>query len=216
MPTGYTARICEGEQSMSEFILGCARAFGACAGQRDNPMDDLPKIPAEIEFQGGARIAEAEKKLADLLALTQEEKIAMGVKEHKEQIKYYTKALKERKIVRARLDKMYARIEDWVPPSKDHDELKKFMLDQLQSTIENDGDVGYYERTLQAEKEKDMLDFYDSELVRAKWCVKHAKEEAHKEKDRYVNRVQWIKQLYNSLEDDPELTHLLLKKGIKI
>jgi len=43
MPTGYTAKLCEGEQSFGEFALGCARAFGACVMQREDSMDDLPK-----------------------------------------------------------------------------------------------------------------------------------------------------------------------------
>ena len=217
MPTGYTARICEGEQSMSEFVLGCARAFGACVDQRDDPMSDLPKIPGEIEeSRYVAMVKREEEKLADLLALDEKKRESLGIKEQKEQIKYYRKAIKERKIVRARLDKMYDRIKDWVPPSASHVGLKEFMIEQLVSTIEHDGDVSYYERELEREKAKLPIDYYNEEVESTKRSVRRCKEEAAKEKDRHVDRGQWVKQLYKSLENDPELTHLLLKKGIKI
>jgi hypothetical protein len=45
MPTGYTAPVQSGEiVELEDFILLCARAFGACVMQRDEPMKSLPKI----------------------------------------------------------------------------------------------------------------------------------------------------------------------------
>lgn len=216
MPTGYTAKICEGEQSMSEFVLGCARAFGACVSQRDDPVDDLPKIPEVEESYYATTLRESEQKLKDLFDRSDEEKESQGIKEQKAQIKYYEKEIKKRKIVRDRLDKMYARVKAWVPPSAEHVNLKEFMLEQLETTIKHDGDISYYEECLEKEKEKKPIDYHNEEVESAKYSIKYSKKGLAEEQERHTDRSQWIKQLYNSLEDDEELTHLLLKKGIQV
>ena len=46
MPTGYTAKIADG-QTFEEFILSCARAFGALVEMRDEPAD--APIPEEFK-----------------------------------------------------------------------------------------------------------------------------------------------------------------------
>ena len=46
MPTGYTAWIEEGA-TFEEFILGCARAFGACISMRDEPLSK--QIPEQFK-----------------------------------------------------------------------------------------------------------------------------------------------------------------------
>ena len=47
MPTGYTATLMEKGQTFQEFIMGCARAFGALIEMRDSP-NDAP-IPDKFE-----------------------------------------------------------------------------------------------------------------------------------------------------------------------
>ncbi len=45
MPSGYTENIYYGKKvAFKDFALGCARAFGACVMQRDDPADVKPKI----------------------------------------------------------------------------------------------------------------------------------------------------------------------------
>ena len=216
MPTGYTAKICDGEQSFSEFVLGCARAFGACVEQRDDPMDDLPKIPKTNDQERHERdLARSKEELTDLRKMSKADRIELGSKKQKKEIAYLKKALKERKVVRARLDKMLKQVKDWSSPSKDHDELKKFMLEQLATTIKHDGGVEYYKERLSEEESKTPLDYFDETMESAKWRVESAKENIKKSKLRTTGRSKWITDLYESLSDDPALSHLLLKKGIK-
>ena len=45
MPTGYTTDIYNGKDvTFKDFALKCARAFGACIHQREDNIDDLPKL----------------------------------------------------------------------------------------------------------------------------------------------------------------------------
>ena len=51
MPSGYTENIYYGKEvTFKDFALGCARAFGACVMQRDDPADVKPKIMPEESY----------------------------------------------------------------------------------------------------------------------------------------------------------------------
>ena len=39
MPIGYTSKLHDGDQPFNEFIMSCARAFGALVTMRDDPND---------------------------------------------------------------------------------------------------------------------------------------------------------------------------------
>ena len=47
MPTGYTAKLMEQGQTFPEFIMSCARAFGALIMMRDDPAN--APIPEKFE-----------------------------------------------------------------------------------------------------------------------------------------------------------------------
>ena len=48
MPTGYTCHIEDGTvTTLRQYALTCARAFGACASMRDEPLTVLP--PSKVE-----------------------------------------------------------------------------------------------------------------------------------------------------------------------
>lgn len=45
MPSCYTSDIADGKDvSFNDFVLKCARAFGACIEQRDDNANDKPKL----------------------------------------------------------------------------------------------------------------------------------------------------------------------------
>ena len=51
MATGYTYPIIESDSYAFEDLLSCARAFGACIMQRDDPGDALPKLPEPPTYE---------------------------------------------------------------------------------------------------------------------------------------------------------------------
>lgn len=130
MPTGYTAAICDGEQSFKEFVIHCACAF----------FYDTTALPHKWTPNNyyKDRVAEQRAELAKV------EKMGMADAE-REEGKEYAKAQKEfdkserQKIAtKDRLQAMRSKVADWAPPTNEHVALKKFMLEQIDSTIDFD------------------------------------------------------------------------------
>src|ERR1044071_9143634 len=76
MPTGYTAKLYEGEdQSFEDFALGCARAFGASILMRDdspNKPISIDAITDNSDYHVRA-IRETKAEIARIMAMTPEE-----------------------------------------------------------------------------------------------------------------------------------------------
>ena len=213
MPTGYTATLVEQGQTFTEFTLGCARAFGACIEQRDDPMDDMPKVPKRSTYHD-TELDKAKAELAKAESMTSKERLAWGTKSKRQQLKDYRASLAKKKEIKARLETMIAQVEGWVPPSADHNGLKKFMLEQLASTMDHDGDVAYYEKEIERTKETEPLEYFEGFLKHLKWSVEYHKKEAEKDNERTDGRTQWITDLYDSLTpyDNGLITYKLLKE----
>lgn len=183
MPTGYTATLVEQGQTFTEFTLGCARAFGACIEQRDDPMDDMPKVPKRSTYHD-TELERDTAKLAKAEAMTPKERLAWGTKTKRKELKDYRASLAKKKEIKAQLEEMIAQVEAWVPPGKDHEGLKTFMLEQLASTVEHDGDVEYYETKIATTKATEPLEFFKGYLDHLKWSVAY-----HKKRSREGQRA---------------------------
>lgn len=213
MPTGYTATLCEKDQSFAFFALGCARAFGACIDQRDSPRNELPNLPKKkVNTYHETALASAQATLDSYMAMSDKAKMSYGKKCKRDEIKSNKQSLEEKKIVRNRVLAMIEKTREWTPPTHDHEGLKKFMLEQLDSTLSHDGDTAYYEDALAKAKAKDPMEFFNAAVDGAKWSVEYHTKEMAKEETREDNRGQWITELYRSLGDDAELAWALLQK----
>ena len=194
MPTGYTAKLMEKGQDFRSFVLLCARGMGACIMQRDDPMDDLPKKQKPHDYHSKA-IKETEKLFAKLKAMTPAEQREHGQRLREEAIaravQSHTKAQEEE----ARLESMEAQVKAWQPPTKDHDGLKNFMLQQL-GISKNDGRMEKYVK--EAEGKTAEAYFAEAVSTAARGLNYHTEEQA-KEIERTNERNKWIDQLYKSL-----------------
>lgn len=211
MPTGYTATLCEKDQPFSEFVLGCARAFGACISQRDDPMSDLPRIEPKSNYHE-VELEKAQAELTKLQKLSKAARIKFGEKKKSDSLAYSRKELVKHEEARARLETMLAKVNSWHPPSSDHIELKKFMIQQLTTTIEHDGDTNYYRKQIEADSKKTAMDYYIDAIKSAEWSVEYHLKENKKDSERHDGRSQWISDLFQSLEQEKEMSWLLLSQ----
>lgn len=196
MPTGYTAELYENEkQSFEDFVLSCARAMCACVMQRDDPASDLPKLQKPSDFYA-KELEEANVRLRSLKGLTRE---GAEIKASQER----TEKLREREAndyhalqVLKRYQTMLTKVKQWIPPSKDHEGLKDFMVQQLEESMRFDCHTGDYpkipevvsgEQWRQAQIEDTLKD-----IAR---LTKHHLDEIK----RTEHRNNWIAQLYKSL-----------------
>lgn len=199
MPTGYTADIKDGI-TFPKFAMNCARAFGATVTMRDESMSVA--IPEEFKpnteyydrslkkaHQFLAFLNKVDNTLAEKMAQKEylKEKIRIG--EH----------LAESNDTICKYRVMLSKVNNWQPPTKDHEELKKFMIDQLEQSIKFDDMSRYYR-----DNPAILLNGQSWILKKKQECLRdiayHTKERTE-EISRTLERNKWIKDLRNSLED---------------
>jgi hypothetical protein len=96
---------------------------------------------------------------------------------------------------------MLDKANDWTPPTKEHEGLKKFMITQLTESMEFDCSNDYYERELERlqhytykEYVKDMSDSNKRDIV-------YHTEQLKNDNERVDTRNEWISALYKSLDN---------------
>ncbi|MDE2099564.1 MAG: hypothetical protein KGL39_20090 [Patescibacteria group bacterium] len=193
MPTGYTAAVVDGKiTEFPDFAMTCARAFGALITMRDDPMD--APIPDKFEEDGyyAKRVAEGLKELGDVQAMTDGEANQAAVQAYQNARKSRADYLQRQETEAERINAMLAKVRAWTPPTPDHQEMKKFMIDQL--TISLPGDY--------APAIPELLDgptWRQRKIDELAKSVAYSKVEREKEIERAKSRTQWVKDLRASL-----------------
>jgi len=197
MPTGYTAKLMKDGQTFREFILTCARAFGALIMMRDDPFDaPVPEKFEPSDYHIKA-LVEAKLELSRLKAMNDDEKNSFGQATKDAEIKRIGEWIARETKENIRLVEMEKQVKAWKPPTPDHEELKKFMLQQIDISKH---DIISYTLELKIEIEnKPLAAFYIEAVSRAAWNVKYHTEENEKEIERTNGRNLWIKQLRDSI-----------------
>ena len=191
MPTGYTTDIYNGKDvSFRDFALTCARQFGACIMQRDDPADEKPKIMPEESYH-----TEELKKLGKFKKPTKaefEKYVKIKIADCKETIdkmkklqKAYTIKIKE--------------AQNWNPPTPEHEGLKKFMIQQLTDSMQFDCNYDHYESELKKLNEITYDDYVNKQKKHHKWKIKYHTDYLEKDLNGIRQRNKWIQDLYNSL-----------------
>ena len=204
MPTGYTSYIKDGKiTSGKEFLKLCTRAFGIAVDLKDESLD----VPTPNHFEPDPYY---EKAYKDSLA-SREKAYSMTLEEVKEDIisKYDDNKGRAAKILEGYKDedkkylKVREEVEKWTPPTSEHENLKKFCLEQIDMSL-NTSLYKWYEEDINKE-----LDTSDDTI---KKCIDILRDNADKQvKRRYekwqeeLKRVEeknlWMKQFLNSLEN---------------
>lgn len=194
MPTGYTADIYDGKDiSFNDFALKCARAFGACIEQRDDDPNDKPKLIEKTKDNYHIR------RLNEAKIWKKPTKAEFDAYVQK-QTHYYNEQLDKQNKLKVLYAKMLDKANDWTPPTKEHEGLKKFMIEQLNSSIEFDCKNDYYERELNNIKQLTYNQYIKDMRDSNKWDIEYHTNELKKNNERVDTRNEWISALYKSLE----------------
>lgn len=132
MPTGYTSIIEDHDDATFEqYLWRCARAFGAFIMQRDDGLDAAVPLERKPDGYHEKYANECRERLRTAEGLTLDG-AALAMKAENEQLlRFHEEAETERKKKCAQYDRMRAKVLKWKPPTPEHDSLKKFMLEQL-------------------------------------------------------------------------------------
>ena len=192
MPTGYTEDIYNGKDvTFKDFALKCARAFGACVHQREDNIDDPPRLKiADTSYY--------EEKLKKAKAFKKPTKAEYNLYIAKETEYLEIELAKNKKRI-ADYKAMLVNVKNWQPPTKEHFRFKEFMIEQLESSLYADS-YEYYERELKKLKRMTYKDYCDILKQDADCAVKSYTEEIEKEKARTEKTNKWLTDLFKSLE----------------
>jgi hypothetical protein len=200
MPTGYTAGVENGTVTdVKDYIIQCARAFGATIMMRDEPLS----TPIPEKFEPSSYYVEslqrAEIRLAELKQMSDAE-----IEEEIES--EYIKTVEQNKQSRERIQQennryqsMMKKVKEWAIPTNEHQILKDFCINQLEiSRTWYDSDLEKHYPTTPTKKSKG--DWLSERIERCQRDIEYQKTEMQKEEERVNSRNVWIKQLRESLE----------------
>lgn len=197
MPTGYTSDLYEGKRvAFSEFAMKCARAFGATIEMRDESLDvPIPDAFTPSTYHAEA-IVEAEAKLAEIEGWSDkraEKEARKAFEERARSANQYN----EGNMKRAQAyTGMLKRVNEWTPPTSDHEGLKRFMISQLAESL--DFDCFYVDSVPKLLSGKQ----YRRQLIqRLRRDITYHKKEQKKERRRVEGRNKWVQELRQSLKD---------------
>ena len=197
MPTGYTAAIAD-DITFDEFVMGCARGMGALAMMRDEPLS--APIPERFEPSDyhTKKIAEATNTIERLAGMTEAETDHAALAEYEAAIAAQAAAILRNDTLREKYNAMLAKVEAWKAPSTDHDGIKKFMAEQISSSIDFDCDTRYYRD--QKHPKLTGAEWRAQEEAKARKDIAYHEAENAKEIERTEARNTWLRQLRESLK----------------
>lgn len=204
MPTGYTSYIKDGKiTSGKEFLKLCTRAFGIAIDLKEKSLD----VPTPNHFEPHPYY---EKAYKDSL-VSREKAYSMTLEEIKEDIisKYNDnkasaeRCLKDYKDEDKKYLKVREEVEKWNPPTSEHENLKKFCLEQIDMSL-NTSLYKWYEKDIN--KELDTSDdairkYIDDLKDQEDRKVNRTYEKYQAELKRVEEKNLWMKQFLDSLED---------------
>jgi hypothetical protein len=194
MPTGYTGKLYEGEQSFNEFVWSCARAFGAMIHMREDGLNAKIVEPVlDVSYYEQSR-QRAEKKLAEVDTFSDAEVRDVLQLEYENAKTEAAKSNTRSAAKRARYEAMVKQVSAWTPPSPEHAGLRTFMLDQLRESIKFDCDGSAYTPKLRTAQE-----WRDETRARAQRDLEYANKEEARERKQHAERVAWMRALQASV-----------------
>lgn len=204
MPTGYTEHILNGDITTGkDFLKLCTRAFGIAIDMKDKQLS----IPTPTYFEPDPYY----KNRYDVLVKVRDKHKQLSFDEAKQEIINDYKENKEsaRKILDKCISeddkymKIRNEIEKWIPPTSEHENLKKFALEQIDISL-NTSIREFYNKELSKPLDvrrdtvydyiKDKEEAYDRNVASA---YRHWQEETKQ----VVEKNLWMKQFIDSLEN---------------
>lgn len=195
MPSGYTADLYEGKTiSFQEFAMRCARAFGALAMMRDEPWD--AKIPETIKPDDYHKkeLKKAEARVEEVESWSNTKAEEKAAECYQKELDAYKKAVAKTQALKQRYEAMLEKVNSWVPPTLDHTDFRKFMINQLQDSIQHDCHKMAPPKRLTGTE-------YKNELIQElKRSIKYHTEQHKEAVEAAKNCSEWLRVLRNSLK----------------
>ena len=200
MSIGYTAQLTENpNMPFSAFAMLCARAFGAMVDMRDEPLG--AKVPTEIKpsdyHQKALRSAAGRK--GRFKQLTSAQRRALANESMLSSVRSCVKSMENNAETEKTYRNMLAQVLAWVPPTTEHEGLKKFMIEQITSSLKFDCETDYYQSSLNRIAHQTPKEWVKTRKTHLDADIQYHREEHQKEVARCRERTDWIQTLMGSL-----------------
>ena len=196
MPTGYTLDLYNGKDiAFEEFVLKCARAFGALIDMRDEPMDaPIPERfePSDYHLK---ELEKAKRRLKEIRKWNEEKAEQEAERAYREALEEREEFIKKNKLIRKRYEDMLSKVREWKPPTPDHVDLKKFMIQQLEDSIEFDCFIPEMPQRLSGEE------YREQQIRKALSDIEYHEKEYAEEVNRVCEKNKWLLLLRESLKN---------------
>lgn len=203
MPTGYTSYIEDGDITTGkEFLKLCTRAFGIAIELKDEPLSVPTPTHFEPDLYYKSRYERALQNLDKAKKITFEEAKNKMKLSYEKRISDYKSFAENAISLSRKYEKVRKEVEDWIPPTDNHKNLKKFALDQIDMSITNQGYIDEY-----LEISKEEFDSSDEAVYKyieenINFCSKEvdmAYKAWQEELQRTKEKNEWITKFYESL-----------------
>ena len=199
MPTSYTLDLYDGKDiTFEEFVLRCARAFGALISMRDEPIN----VPIPERFEPSdyhlKELEKAKKRLKEIKKWNEEMAEQEAERAYQEALKRREEFIEKNNVIRKRYEDMLSKVREWKPPTSDHVDLKKFMIQQLEDSIEFDCFIPEMPQRLSGEEYKEQ------QIKKALNDIDYHEKEYAEEVNRIYERNKWLLSLRESLKIDKQ------------
>ena len=203
MPTGYTSEIIDGKiTTFPDFAILCMKAFGATIHMRDEPLSKKyePRVPSDY-YANEMRRAEYNIELAK--TISDNELITNTKIKLQESKKYHLDSILKNTKNKIKLKSILKEAIKWNPPTKEHERIKTFMIEQIEMTLKSDCDDSYHNDGLA--KIENELSNINAKNLREELILNAEKDyqyylgENNKEIKRCEDSNKWVDDLIESL-----------------
>lgn len=204
MPTGYTKFIEDGTITTGrEFLLLCSRAFDVMAEFKD----ELLTAPLPMTFEPSNYCQEeydkAKQELAKGCEITLEEARECIRNAHRNRVESSRVFLLEVKSINDRYSRIRKQVVEWVPPTENHEGIKKFALEQIDMCIYPQEILEHFQKIIDTpldDSDEAVLNYMEQFITDLKKNVDKAKAVLAADIDRAKNRTEFMKKFVDSLE----------------
>lgn len=197
MPTGYTDKVGKGEiTDFKEYALLCARNFGACIMLRDEPLSsEIPEFqPSRYHIE---KIDEITNEIEWIRHASDDELQAKAEQEFTEEARRCEEQIAASEKTVANYEAMLEKARQYKPPTSEHENYAKFLVDQLTESIKFDDMRDYYRENYP--KRKTAREYRDDRVRKLYRDLAYHKQEQVKEEERTDGRNRWVNELKESL-----------------
>ena len=201
MSTAYTAFIENGEiTNGTDFLKLCIRNFGIASNLRDEPLS----TPVPTNFKPDPHYKQEYRKAVEennkVNQMTFEEMKKELIESRRRELeftkRYYRRCVENNQ----KYLKIKEEILNWIPPTKDHENLKKFALEQLDGCIKSGRDLQRYENNATIN------------ISKLNWTDEEIQEKLEDKKDFCKENVKVAYQRWQEAIKDTEMKNLWMKQ----